>query len=356
GGLLPLSGDVKSIAVIGPNADDHDVLLGTYNGTPSREVTALEGIRSRAPAGCEVRYAKGCEITGDVRSGFGEAVAAAEKAEVAVVVLGLHPRIEGEEGDAVDSEANGDRVHIDLPGAQEELLKAVHDTGTPVVLVLMNGSAVAINWAEGNVPAILTAWYPGEEGGTAVAEALFGDYNPAGRLPVTFYKSLDQLPAFADYRMEGHTYRYFRQEPLYPFGYGLSYTRFRYGSLRVGPERVEAGGEVEVCAEVENAGGRAGEEVVQLYVSNAAASAPVPIRQLAGFRRVSLGPGERESVRFTLTPRQMSLIDEDGSRVVEPGEFAVVVGGGQPGARGMVEGESVVGGRFEVVGVVTEVE
>ncbi len=356
GNLLPLGNGVKSIAVIGPNADDHDVLLGNYSGTPSVDVTALAGIRSRAPRGCEVRYAKGCEISGDGRSGFGEAVRIAERAEVAIVVLGLHPRLEGEEGDAADSQAGGDRVEIGLPGVQEELLKALYDTGTPVVVVLMGGSAVAVNWAQENVPAMLTAWYPGEEAGTAIAEVLFGDCNPAGRLPVTFYRSLSQLPPFRDYRMAGRTYRYLREEPLYPFGYGLSYTQFRYGEVGVSAERVEAGGEMEVSAEVENVGERAGDEVVQLYVSDAAASAPVPIRQLAGFRRVSLAPGEKEAVRFRLTPTQMSLIDDEGRRVVEPGEFEVAVGGGQPGARGMVDGESSVSGRFEVVGEVREVE
>lgn len=241
----------------------------------------------------------------------------------------------------------GDRTEISLPKSQEALLKAVVATGKPVVVVLLSGSALAVNWANDNVPAILEAWYPGGEGGTAIADVLFGDYNPAGRLPVTFYKSVDQLPPFTDYSMQGRTYRYFKGEPLYPFGYGLSYTTFRYSNLQIEPKAARAGETVKVSADVMNSGDRAGGEVVQLYLTDIAATAPVPIRALVGFERVSLRPGEKRRVTFMITPRQMSLIDDHGKRVIEPGEFSISVGGGQQGA-------TSVGGRFAVSGPVLE--
>ena len=244
-----------------------------------------------------------------------------------------------------------------MPEAQEELLKAVVATGKPVVLVLVNGSALAVNWADANVPAIVEAWYPGEEGGTALADVLFGDYNPAGRLPVTFYKSAEQLPPFDDYRMQGRTYRYFKGEPLYPFGHGLSYTTFKYDNLRLSASSVRAGRGLNVSADVQNTGARAGEEVVQLYVTDTASAYPVPVRSLAGLTRIRLNPGERRRVSFDLNPRQLSVIDDSGRRVVEPGEFNVSVGGKQPGFRGHADARTtgVVNGRFNVTGAVTEI-
>jgi len=218
----------------------------------------------------------------------------------------------------------GDRTTLNLPKVQDDLLRAVHATGKPVVLVLFSGGGVAVNWADREVPAIVQAWYPGEEGGAALADVLFGDYNPAGRLPVTFYKSVDQLPPFRDYGMEGKTYRYFKGDPLYPFGHGLSYTKFEYGKLQV-KKSVKAGERVEVSAEVRNTGAVAGDEVVQLYVTDKDASAPVPLRSLRGIQRISLRPGERRRVAFTLTPRDLTLIDDSGKRLIEPGEFAVTI-------------------------------
>jgi beta-glucosidase len=250
----------------------------------------------------------------------------------------------------------GDRTDIALPKGQEALLKAVQATGKPVVLVLLNGSALAVNWADQNVPAILDAWYPGEEGGTAIADVLFGDYNPAGRLPVTFYKSIDQLPPFEDYKMEGRTYRYFKGEPLYPFGYGLSYTKFAYGNLRLN-NKIRPGENLQVSSEVQNIGDRVGDEVVQLYITDPTASVPVPIRSLAGVTRVNLKPGEKRTVSFTITPRQMSVINNNGKRIIEPGDFTVSVGGRQPGSNGRADAEttSIVSGKFTVAGKVLEI-
>ena len=325
-GTLPLK-EVKRVAVVGPNADDPEVLLGNYNGTPSRSVTPLQGIRVVAAArGAEVSYAQGCELQALDQSGFGEALAIAREADVVIAVLGISQMVEGEEH---PGNPWADRVEIGLPAVQEALLSALAGAGKPLVVVLLNGSALAVNWAAEHAQAILEAWYPGEEGGTAVAEALWGDYNPGGRLPVTFYTGVDQLPPFAQYDMQGFTYRYFRGEPLYPFGYGLSYTTFRYSDLRVTPQ-VRPGDTVNVTVKVENVGARAGDEVVQLYLSDDESRFPVPIRKLVGFERISLAPGEARRVGFTLGRQEMLVHDDEGEPLLEPGTFTLSVGGGQP--------------------------
>jgi beta-glucosidase len=465
GGVLPLSRDTKTIAVIGPNADSVEVLLGNYNGQPSHPVTPLEGIRRKVGSGTRVLYARGSDLAegmplfetvpasalvtsngADRRPGlkgeyfntaafdgrtyfsqafvsqamrkaaaipanpqplftridpqvdfdwqdgapradmdddnFGvrwigflappvsgkyqlgatglnafevyldgqrlaardnvhergyeyetvdllagklypirvdfhevhgdadirlvwapphasyeeEAVKVARQSDVVLMFLGLSPRLEGEEMKVqVEGFSGGDRVRLGIPRVQEALLQRVSATGKPVVLVLLNGSAVAVNWAREHVPAIVELWYPGQAGGTALADVLFGDYNPAGRLPVTFYKSEDQLPAFDDYSMKGRTYRYFEGESLYPFGYGLSYTTFTYRNLQA-PDEAWTGSPVKVTVEVENSGKRDGEEVAQLYVKY-----PGVVRELQGFERVPLRAGEKKTVTFTVT-------------------------------------------------------
>ena len=262
------------------------------------------------------------------------ALQAARQADAVVLVLGLSPRLEGEEMRVpVEGFSGGDRVDIGLPAAQQKLMEEIAALGKPVVLVLLNGSALAVNWARDHVPAIVEAWYPGEAGGDAIADVLFGDYNPAGRLPVTFYRSADQLPAFTDYRMAGRTYRYFTGEPLYPFGYGLSYTTFAYRNLRL-PGEAQAGAPVAVSVEVQNTGQTAGEEVVELYVKHIGAAVPAPLISLEGFARVSLQPGESRVVNFTLTPRQLSTVEAGGARLAEPGTLVVAAGGAQPGFAG----------------------
>ncbi|MBM7582919.1 beta-glucosidase [Caldicoprobacter guelmensis] len=365
GGLLPLRKDLKAIAVIGPNADNKKVLLGNYNGMPSKYVTALEGIRAKVSPQTKVYYAEGCDLTAaesdywgeEATRGFAEALAAAQRADVVIMCLGLSPELEGEEGDAARSTAGGDKTSLDLPGIQEELLKAVCATGKPVVLVLFSGSPVSINWAQDNVPAILQAWYPGEEGGTAIADVLFGDYNPGGRLPVTFVKSVEQLPPFTDYSMKGRTYRYMEDEPLYPFGYGLSYTTFEYSNLKLSAEVVEAGQSITISVDVKNTGNMAGDEVVQLYLKDLEASVDVPIHELKGFSRIKLQPGESTTVTFTLTPRQMALIDDDGRCILEPGRFRVMVGGRQPDKRSEALAKTpILVGEFEVRGEAMELE
>jgi len=500
GDLLPLKKDLKTIAVIGPNAADAPVMYGNYNGTPSKAVTPLEGIRNAVSPDTEVIYVRGCDLEGfsafeaipsqylrpskakdpearglraeyynntklrgepvltrvDASVNFdwgqnapapevnpddfsvrwrgklvppytgyymlgtssddgarlyldgkplvydwtehavvtnrarvlleagreyniqfdyyehriqavarlvwappsfqermtSEAYAVAHRADVCILVMGISNAMEGE---------THDRSYIDLPKPQQDLLRLIAATKKPVVLVLLSGSAVAVNWADENVPAIVEAWYPGEEGGTAIADVLFGNYNPAGRLPVTVYRSLDQVPAFRDYDVAaGRTYKYFDGEPLYPFGYGLSYTRFKYSNLAVLPAVVTPGDETKVYVTVTNTGDVAGEEVVQLYVTrvkdqglrNAGGDPLVPCRELQGFRRIALEPGKSQEVEFTLKPKQFARMDVQGRLTVEPGKVMVTVGGGQPGAKQRSGGrmaEPLVDD-FEVVG------
>jgi beta-glucosidase len=255
----------------------------------------------------------------------------------------------------VEGFEGGDRVQLEIPRVQQELLERVTAANKRVVLVLLNGSAVAVNWARDHVPAIVEAWYPGQAGGTALADVLFGGFNPSGRLPVTFYRSASQLPPFTDYSMKGRTYRFFEGEPLYPFGYGLSYSTFAYRNLGL-PAHAVAGEVVNVAVEVENTGKMAGEEVVELYVKTPGAP-PVPRRSLAAFARVSLAPGERRSMRFSLPARQLSTVGADGRRVVGPGAYEISVGGKQPGFKGpldasttgVVTGSVTIGGPAKVL-------
>jgi beta-glucosidase len=442
-GLLPLKGDPKTIAVIGPNADAIDVLEGNYNGTPIKPVTVLAGIKARWPK-AKVTFAQGVGLIGPLTadvpstafcldaacakhgvesrmyrgdttqgtpsdtstgiaptfvwastgnsapdtttvwtgylrapesgayrfdftgtSGYAlwidgqlirqvsadEKVPATGKGVVTLSagktykvrlvsrqldrrdnqkLLWTLPSMNGE--DDAEGFFGGDRTAIDLPKPQEALLERVVGAGKPVVLVLMNGSAVAVNWADKNVPVILDAWYPGVDGGAAVAAAIAGDTNPAGRLPVTFYRSLDGLPGFKDYGMAGRTYRYHHGEVLYPFGYGLSYTRFAYSAVAADLPVVDANGAVTISARLTNAGARDGEEVVQLYLTRPGL-AGAPIRALAGFQRVSLKAGETREVRFTLSGRSLSSVDPQGARKVFAGPVEAWVGGGQPVAR-----------------------
>ncbi len=495
---LPLRKDLKSIAVIGPNADDVSVLLGNYSGTPSRATTPLAGIRNHVSRNTKVLYAKGTHltetdalpvptsalrggfnaeyfanksltgepvlkrvdpeinfdwgmsgpapglpsddfsvrwtgkivpaesglfrfgvladdgvrvyvdnkliaedwtdhapspITGEVtfeagksyeikieyyegkigavaklvwqppvkkvENPFAEAVKLANESEQVILVLGISARLEGEEMRVSEPGfLGGDRTDINLPARQQALLEAVAATGKPMVVVLLSGSALAVNWANANVNAIVQAWYPGEEGGAAIADVLFGDYNPAGRLPVTFYKSTDQLPPFESYAMEGRTYRFFKGEPLYPFGHGLSYTTFKYSSFKVTSPRISGNEKVSVSAVVENTGKLEGDEVVQLYITDVQASVRVPVRSLAGVERIHLKPGERRTVTFTLDPRQLAVIMDDGRAVVEPGEFKVTIGGKQPGFTGSADSDTTgfVEGLFTVTGAPTNVK
>jgi beta-glucosidase len=274
-----------------------------------------------------------------------DAVAAANAADVVIAVVGITADLEGEEMKVnVPGFSGGDRTSIDLPKDEEDLLKAVKATGKPLVVVLMNGSALAVNWASQNANAILEAWYPGEEGGTAIGETLSGGNNPAGRLPVTFYKGVDELPPFVDYSMKNRTYRYFQGRPLYPFGYGLSYSKFAFSDLTLSSATVKAGDPLEVEVNVHNADRRDGDAVAELYLSFPDAPG-MPIRALRGFRRVTVPAGMTQHLHFKLDPRDLSSVTEAGDRVVAPGTYKISVGGGQPGM-----GASVAEGQFSVEG------
>ena len=487
--LLPLGAKYKTIAVIGPNADSVDPLLGNYNGTPSRPKTVLAGIRARF-TGSKVIYAAGSSLTGaplspipvavlkndshhpglsaeyfqgtewkgapvikrtdpgvnftwttgvspqlkenfSVRwtgtltptetgdylvgltgtdafqiwvrdqllgqSGYSDTSKtrlqtlhleaghaypikievsqkdsaglaklvwhepgdtrdysdAVKQADLIVAVLGLAGELEGEEMPInVPGFSGGDRTSLDLPEAQRDLLKDLVASGKPLVLVLMNGSALSINWADENVKAILEAWYPGEEGGTAVAQALAGDFSPGGKLPLTFYKSVDQIPPFEDYNMKGRTYRYFTGEPLYPFGYGLSYTSFEYSNLAFEKDSLAAKDDLEASVEVKNTGKMAGDEVVELYLSHPGVDG-APLRALAGFRRVHIEPGRSEHVRLSVGNRQLSVVDPDGARKIVPGELQVWVGGGQPVTREGLTKPGGISGSVRIEGEAT---
>ncbi len=287
-----------------------------------------------------------------------EALELAAWADVVILALGLSPRLEGEEMPVdLPGFRGGDRTDIGLPRVQEEFLQQVAERSSRVALVLFNGSALAVNWASEHLPAILEAWYPGEAGGKAVVNALFGDVNPAGRLPVTFYRTVEDLPPFDDYRMENRTYRFYRGDVLYPFGFGLSYTHFAYDNLTV-PDEVRAGDPVAVAVEVENVGARAGDEVVQLYVSALEATVRAPVRSLVGYKRVHLQPGERMRVFFTLEPWQLAVFTDDGRRVLQPGTFLLSVGGKQPGFSGHADARTteVLTTEFRVSGQPIDVQ
>jgi beta-glucosidase len=277
------------------------------------------------------------------------ALEAAGRADAIVAVMGISPRLEGEEMPVeVDGFVRGDRTSIDLPPLQEEFLKKLHGLGKPIVLVLLNGSALALPWAAEHVPAIVEAWYPGQAGGEALADVLFGDYTPAGRLPVTFYQAVDDLPPFDDYAMAGRTYRYFEGEPLFPFGHGLSYTTFAFDRLRVDPAEVSVGGQVTIRAEVTNTGGRAGDEVVQLYVRYPGAAVPRPLQELKGVHRIHLEPGARKTVAFTLHTHQLGTYDEGLGYAVHPGTVEVLVGRSSR--------DLLLASRFEIAGQRTQVD
>lgn len=332
-GLLPLKAEPRRIAVIGPNANSVEALLGNYNGTPTRPVTVLAGLKARFPQ-AEIIYAEGTGWVAPPQhdaasSGADAALAAANNADLVIFVGGLTANFEGEEMPvSAPGFAGGDRTSLDLPAPQQQLLERLEKTGKPVVYVNMSGSATALNWADKHVPAIIQAWYPGGDGGTAVAELIAGDFSPAGRLPITFYRSVDQLPPFEQYSMNGRTYRYFTGEPLYPFGYGLSYTSFTYAKPVASAPTIKAGSGARISVELSNTGNRASDEVVQVYVSRVGMD--VPIRSLVAFQRVHLRAGEKQRIAFDLEAKAFSTVNQSGNRAVESGLARIWIGGGQP--------------------------
>jgi beta-glucosidase len=328
--ILPLSKKIKTIAVIGPNANDAEVPLGNYNGEPAHVITALEGIQNSVGSATKILYQKGCHVIDTAnynrQADFAPALEAAAKADVIVFVGGISPRLEGEELQInVDGFKGGDKTNLDLPAVQTALLKELKKLGKPLVLVLMNGSALSINWENENIDGIVEAWYGGEGAGKAIAYVLFGDYNPAGRLPVTFYKSINDIPAFDDYDMKGKTYRYCEKPVLYPFGYGLSYTKFSYNNLKLSsPVLDRKTGKISFSLTVKNTGNKDGDEVVQLYIHQQGQQA---IKELKGYQRVHLKKGEAKKVLFTLASKDILHYSEnkDGLDVIA-GKVNVMIG------------------------------
>jgi beta-glucosidase len=332
--LLPIKPSARKIFVSGPTATSMEVLLGNYYGFNNQMITLLEGITGRVPEGMGMEYHHGALLKHPREIQQSWAPYMAQSADISIVCVGLTPQLEGEEGESLLTPLNGDRESISLPESQVNYIKELAIHGARIVLVLTGGSPIALGDVEDMVDAILFVWYPGMEGGRAVADVLFGDVSPAGKLPVTFPRSLDQLPAFEDYRMQGRTYRYMTEEPLYPFGFGLSYSCFEYSDLQLDKTELAPGDSLHVSVTLHNGGGRDAVEVVQFYLSDLQASAIVPLHHLVGFERVSLQAGESCSLEFSLTPKMMSFYNDDGKLTLEPGEFRLEVGGCSPGKRG----------------------
>lgn len=372
--LLPLKKDLPSIAVIGPNADDVRNLVGDYShfshmelaaqaaeeagssdaeklpeGDPVSIISVLEAVKRTVSSRATVTYAKGCDVMGDSKEGFAEAVAAAKRADVAIVVVG------GKSGLTLDCTSGEfrDRADIGLPGAQRELVRAVCETATPVVVVLINGRPLSIPWVAEHVPAVLEAWLPGEEGGVAVAEALFGDCNPGGKLPITIPRATGQIPIYYNRKPSGSRSVIYGDYvdtsciPLFAFGHGLSYTRFEFDNLRIEPGRVKIGENASISVDIKNAGEREGDEVVQLYAHDAQARITRPIKELKGFKRITLAPGEKKTVTFALFVNQLGFYNEDMEFVVEPGVAEVMIGSASDDIR--------LSGEFEIVGKTADI-
>ena len=337
--LLPLDLEkIGAIGVIGPNAASRKALVGNYEGMASRYVTVLEGIQDYVGDRARVFYSEGCPLHRDKTSGLtaagdrlSEVKAVCEASDVVVAVMGLDADIEGEQGDAGNEFASGDKPDLNFPGLQPEVLRIAAESGKPVILVSLTGSAMAFAWEDAHIPAILQAWYPGAQGGHAVARVLFGESCPEGKLPVTFYRTMEELPEFTDYSMKGRTYRYMQQDALYPFGYGLSYTRFELGEAKALQENIEAGGCVQLDVSIQNTGAMAGGQTVQVYVKALREGTPNP--QLKGLKKVFLKPGEETRVTIFLPDTAFALYDEEGRRMLEAGEYAVFVGMQQPDGR-----------------------
>ncbi len=348
GGLLPLGRTLKAIAVVGPLADSQKDVIGSWtgDGKPEDAVTLLAGIKSKVSPQTTIRYAKGCEVNDDSTSGFDEAVRIARDSDVVIVAVGESADMSGEAAS---------RSSLDLPGRQLDLVKAIRATGKPVVVVLMNGRPLSIPWIAENVPSILETWFAGTQAGHAIADVLFGDVNPGGKLPVTFPRSVGQVPLYYNHKNTGRPpdannkysskYLDVPWTPLFPFGYGLSYTQFKISNLKLSAQRtlpLLGNDTLEVTVDLENVGKRTGDEVVQLYIRDVASSVTRPVKELKGFQRLTLQPGEKRRVEFKLTSKEFGFYNRDMKFVVEPGEFRIMVG---PNSRDLIEAKFEVAGR-----------
>ena len=328
--ILPLKKDIRSIAVIGPNADHDRNQLGDYiaNQIPADHeiVTILEGIKNKVSSNTRITYVKGCNVTGSDLNEIEKAKKAAKNADIAIVVVGENER-KAKDGSGTNGESK-DVSTLDLSGLQEKLVMAVYETGTPTIVILINGRPLSTRWIAEKVPAIVEPWWCGEQGGNAVAEVLFGDYNPDGRLPITIPRNVGQLPMYYNYSRAkiSNDYVDMSASALYEFGFGLSYTTFEYSNLELSSNEIGESGDVLVSMDIKNSGNRFGADVVQLYIKDFVSSVTRPVKELKGFEKVFLKPGESKKVEFLLTPEHLSLLDKDLNRIVEPGKFMVMVG------------------------------
>lgn len=336
--ILPLDKKkLHTIGVIGPNADSRKALVGNYEGTSSRYITVLEGIEDYVGENVRVLYSEGCHLYRDRTSNLAmehdrdsEVRAVCEASDVVIAVVGLDATLEGEEGDTGNEYGSGDKPNLNLPGLQPDIIRIAKESGKPVIVVLLAGSAMALSWEDEHVDAILDGFYPGAQGGAAIAEILFGGANPEGKLPITFYQTTEELPEFTDYAMKGRTYRYMENEALYPFGYGLSYTTYAYGNLEcVKPFDAQDGITLQVT--VTNTGDREGTETLQVYVKAKREGTPNP--QLKYVKKITLKPGESVTEEIHLSPEAFMLYDEKGNFTLEKGAYDIFVGGCQPDAR-----------------------
>ena len=344
--ILPIKPSTRRILVTGPTATSLEALLGNYYGFNNQMTTLLEGITGRIPEGIVMEYHSGALLNQPRAIEHSWAPVMAQASDVSIVCVGLTPHFEGEEGESLLTPLNGDRADISLPANQIAFIKELAVHGAKIVLVVTGGSPIALGEVMEYVDAAVFVWYPGMEGGRAVADVLFGDASPAGRLPLTFPESLDQLPPFDDYNMTGRTYRYMTADPLFPFGFGLSYTTFAYSDLQTTPLTVDG---FNASVTVTNSGGVAADEVVQFYVSALESTLPAPLSQLVGFQRVHLEPGQSLTVSTLITPEMLMLYDENGQQVLETGKFRLTVGGCSPSARGQALGAAApVTAEFEI--------
>ena len=337
--LLPLNKEkIKSIGVIGPNANNRKALVGNYEGTASRYYTIAEGIQDYVGDDIRVHFSEGCHLHKKQISGLGElndrvseVKGVCEESDIIIACMGLDAGLEGEEGDQGNEFSSGDKMNLNLPGLQQEILETIYASGKPVVLVLLSGSALAVTWADKYIPAILQGWYPGAQGGRAIASVLFGEKSPEGKLPVTFYKTSDELPDIRDYDMKGRTYRYMEQEALYPFGYGLSYTNFEISNVISHDKDIALDKPVELSLDISNTGDYSGGEAIQVYIKCNKEGTPNP--QLKFLKKVFLEPGESKQVKIELDAKAFGLYNEEGQFVLYKGEYEIFIGTSQPDQR-----------------------
>lgn len=341
--ILPLKKSLKKIALIGPLANVKRELHGMWagGGRDTNVVTVLQGLKNNLPKNIEINYVQGCGFNDSDRTRLDEAVETALNSDVAILVVGESRGMSGEAAS---------RSSLNIPGVQEELIKKIYETGTPVVVVLMNGRPLTINWVSENIPAIVEAWYLGDQAGNAIAQVLFGDYNPSGKLPITFPRSVGQIPLYYNHKSTGrpkiesdkYTSKYIDSpnRPLYPFSFGLSYTTFAYDNLNITPQSASTSETIDVSVDVSNTGSIAGEEVVQLYIMDEVASVTLPVKQLKGFKKIKLNPGETSKVEFTITPDMLSFYGLEMKKIIEPGKFQVMIGG---------DSEKVMSKTFELI-------